>query len=165
MKQSLKKKFSWFNTIYDVGIIIKGLDGLAELVAGVALLISPRLVHVVLAGIAGNTMNGHHSHTVRLVGEYVGRLDAQLAASGLAFLIIFLISHGIVKIVLVGCLLKKIVKVYPYALAVLGAFLMYQVYVFIREPSIGMALFSILDAVIIGLVWREYKMLLAEKVV
>jgi len=165
MKQSLKKKFSWFNTIYDVGIIIKGLDGLAELVAGISLLISPGLVHTVLSGVAGNAMNGHHGHTFRLVGEYVGRLDTQLAASGLVFLIIFLISHGVVKVVLVGCLLKKIIRAYPYALVVLGAFLVYQVYVFIREPSIGMALFSILDAAIIGLVWREYKMLLAEKVI
>jgi len=153
-----------FNIIYDIGIIIKGLDGLAELAAGVALLVAPGLVHTLLSGIVGHTIN-HHSHTFRLVGEYVGRLDAQLAASGLTFLIIFLVSHGLVKVVLVGCLLKKIVKAYPYALAVLGAFLVYQVYVFIREPSISMALFSILDGVIIWLVWREYRMLLAEKMV
>ncbi len=152
-----------FNIIYDIGIIIKGIDGLAELIAGLALLISPNLVHMLLSGVVGHTI--HHGHTFRLIGEYVGRLDAQLAASGLTFLILFLISHGVVKVVLVGCLLKKIVKAYPYALAVLGAFLIYQVYVLIREPGIGMALFSILDAVIIWLVWREYKMLLAEKVI
>jgi uncharacterized membrane protein len=55
--------------------------------------------------------------------------------------------------------------VYPAALAILSAFLVYQLYVFIRDPGPGMALFCILDIAIIWLVWREYRVLLQEKVV
>jgi uncharacterized membrane protein len=152
------KASSIFNLIYDTGIIIKGVDGLIELVTGLLLLISPGLVHTVLSAVAGKAATGHNQ-LYHFIGDYVARLDKELAASGLTFLIIFLITHGVVKLVLVYCLLKKIVKVYPAALAILGLFLVYQLYVFIQTPTVGMALFCLLDAAIIVLVWREYKML------
>jgi len=155
---------SLFNSVYDVGILLKGIDGFIEFLTGVLLLIAPGLVHKLLTDVAGKAAVTHHQ-TFRLIGDYVARLDKELAASGLAFLIIFLLTHGVVKLVLVYCLLKKIVKVYPFALIILGLFLIYQVYAFIQTPSVGLALFSLLDAVIIGLVWREYKILLFEKVV
>lgn len=158
------KASSAFNFIYDTGIIIKGIDGLVELITGVLLLVAPNLIHAILTATAGRAATAHN-HFYHFIGDYIARLDKELAASGVAFLVIFLITHGVVKLVLVYCLLKKIVKVYPAALAVLGAFLVYQVYVFIQTPTIGMAAFCLLDAGIILLVWREYKMLLPEKVI
>jgi uncharacterized membrane protein len=154
-----------FNTIYDLGIIVKGIDGFLELVAGALLWISPSLVHSLLVGIQSELAETPTHHVRQYIAQYVGHLDTQLATAGMTFLIIFLISHGVVKLALVYALLKKIVQAYPVALVILGLFLVYQVYAFIREPSIGMALFCILDAVIIGLVWREYKLLLSENMV
>jgi uncharacterized membrane protein len=153
-----------FNAVYDIGIIVKGFDGIVEFIAGLALLVSPGLVHSLLMAIGAEASEGH-GRMHHFVAQYVARLDDQLAASGLVFLVIFLLSHGLVKIVLVVCLLKKIVRVYPGALAILSAFLIYQLYVFLRDPGIGMALFCILDVAIIWLVWREYRVLLQEKVV
>lgn len=161
LSESVRFK-SWFERIYKIGVAVKGFDGLVELVVGVALLISPSLVHMVLKTIAGE-LGEHHSHTIRFITDYVARLDGELARSGLAFLIFFLILHGIVKLTLVYCLLKEIVRAYPYALAILGLFLVYQLYVFIVTPTIGMALFTILDAIIIWLVWHEYRELLGKK--
>lgn len=158
MDKQHDKTASAFNLIYDTGIIIKGIDGLIELVTGVLLLISPGLVHMVLMAVAGRAATAHN-HLYHFIGDYVARLDKELAASGLVFLIIFLITHGVVKLVLVYCLLKKIVKVYPAALVILGLFLIYQLYVFIQTPTVGMGLFCVLDAAIVILVWREYKML------
>jgi uncharacterized membrane protein len=155
---------SLLDKLFILGIVVKGLDGLAELAAGLALLVSPTLVHEVLSGIVGKT-SGSHGHTMLFISQYIARLDKDLAASGLTFLIIFLLSHGVIKIILVYCLLKKITRAYPAAVAVLGVFLIYQVYVFILSPTIGMAFLCLLDAAIIGLVWREYRVLLSEKVI
>lgn len=154
-----------FNAIYDFGIIVKGIDGFIELAAGVLLWVSPSLAHSLLMGVHNELLEGSAHHVQQYVAQYIGRLDAQLAAAGLIFLIIFLISHGVIKLALVYALLKKIVQAYPVALVILGLFLVYQIYVFVREPTIGMALFSVLDAIIIGLVWREYKLLLSENMV
>ena len=165
MDKARQKAKDLFNTIYDLGIIIKGIDGFLELAAGVLLWISPSLVHSILIGIHNELTENPAHHVRQYVAQYVGHLDTQLAAAGMVFLIVFLISHGVIKLVLVYALLKKIVQAYPIALVVLGLFLVYQVYVFVREPTIGMAVFSILDAAIIGLVWREYKLLLSENMV
>lgn len=162
MKKTPLRLQPWFEAVYKVGVGIKGFDGLVELVTGVALLISPQLVHTLLGGLA-KELGEHHTHAFQFIAEYVARVDSELARSGLAFLIIFLITHGLVKLGLVYCLLREIVRAYPVALAILGAFLVYQVYVFVINPTIGMAIFSVLDAVIVWLVWGEYRDLKAKK--
>jgi len=149
-------KLPWFERIYKLGIVIKGLDGLVEFVAGVAVLISPPLVHRLLSMLIAE-LGEHNSRPFQFLANNVGRVDADLLKSGLIFLTIFLIVHGIVKLALVYCLLRRIVRAYPVALLILVIFLLYQVYVLIVHPTIAMALFSLLDAVIIWLVWEEYQ--------
>ena len=153
----------WFTTIYRIGVAIKGIDGLLELVAGLFLLFSPHLLHQFLQGIVGKA-ELHHTHTTHLVATYIAHIDADLARSGLTFLIIFLIGHGIVKLALVYCLLRRILWAYPYALGVLGFFLLYQLYALIINPlSVGMWIFTALDIAIIYLVWGEWKDLKEKK--
>lgn len=152
----------WFDMAYKIGVGLKGLDGLFELIVGIALLISPSIIHTVLTAIVGHA-HKHHGHAYHFIGEYVARLDQDLAKSGLVFLIIFLIGHGIIKLVLVYCLFRKITKVYPYALFVLVLFFMYQVYVLVQDPlSLALWFFTILDIVIIWLVYGEWKDLQEE---
>lgn len=164
MKEARKKlrEQPWFETVYKIGVGIKGFDGLVEFLTGVALLIAPSLVHTVLSAVAVEVgeRQGSVSH---FIVDYIARVDSDLSKSGLGFLVLFLITHGLVKLALVYCLLKEIVKAYPIALAILVLFLVYQAYVFIVEPSIGMGLFTFLDIVIIWLVWGEYQDLRSKK--
>ena len=147
----------WFEAVYKVGVGIKGLDGFLELAAGLLLLISPHTLHVLLGAIV-NEAGHHHGHVTHFVATSIAHLDDDLARSGLTFLIIFLIGHGIVKLALVYCLLRRILWAYPYGLGVLSLFLVYQLYALARDPSsVGMWLFTILDIVIIWLVWGEWK--------
>ena len=165
MEKIRHKAGNLFNTVYDIGIIIKGIDGFIELMAGLVLLVAPSVAHTILMFIHNEFAEGPTHHLRQYIAQYVAHVDTNLAKAGMMFLIIFLISHGVVKLALVYALLKKIVQAYPIALVVLGLFLVYQIYAFIREPGIGMGLFIILDAAIIGLVWREYKLLLSENMV
>jgi uncharacterized membrane protein len=154
----------WFERVYKIGIGVKGFDGLVELVVGVLLLISPSLVHVILSGAAQEA--GEHGGSVyHFIADYVARIDTDLSRSGLSFLILFLIIHGLVKLTLVYCLLREIIWAYPYALAILVLFLIYQVYVLIVSPGIGMVLFTLLDVLIIWLVWGEYQDLREKNVI
>ncbi|HAM27978.1 MAG TPA: hypothetical protein DCP11_15115 [Microbacteriaceae bacterium] len=146
----------FIDVAYTIGVVVKGIDGAIEFLVGVLLLVAPGLVHVVLAAAASEAREGSSAANA-FIADYVARLDSQLARSGLAFLITFLIIHGVVKLVLVYCLLRKFHRVYPIALAVLIVFLAYQVYAFVTAPSIGMAVFTLLDALIIFFVYREYR--------
>ena len=98
-----------------------------------------------------------------------GRLPADLIARHLlrvsgnlhqtqVFGAIYLISHGLIKIVLVGALLKKQRWAYPATLLFLGAFVIYQVYRMFYAPSVGLALLTVFDLFIMWLVWREYQL-------
>lgn len=147
---------------YFVGITIKGIDGLIELSTGLILLFVPSVAHTALRHIA-HASQYHHGLVAQWLTRYVEQLDADLAKSGLAIVIAFLLIHGIVKLVLVYCLFKEILWAYPYALVILGAFLVYQAYILVRNPTIGIAFLVVLDAIIIGLVWREYKVLQSQK--
>lgn len=157
------RKQPWFEAVYKIGVGIKGLDGFFELAAGILLLVSPHTLHILLGAIVTEAGH-HHGHVTHFVATSIAHLDDDLARSGLTFLIVFLIGHGIVKLTLVYCLFRKILGAYPYAIAVLGLFLLYQLYALVRDPlSIGMWLFTILDIAIIWLVWGEWKDLKEEK--
>jgi uncharacterized membrane protein len=77
-------------------------------------------------------------------------------------LISFLIAHGTVKVVLAYCLFREFAWVYPYAVVVLGVFVAYEAYTVIRNPSIAVGLFMLLDLLILWLVWREWRQLRSE---
>lgn len=143
----------WF---YDIGIAIKGFDGTVELIAGILLWVAPGLLHRTLQALLGEAREGN-SRMMQFVADNIGRIDADLAKSGLVIVIFFLIMHGVVKVGLVICLFKKWHWAYPWAIGVLGAFLVYQVYVFVKHPTFAMAVFSLLDAVIVWLVYKEYR--------
>lgn len=147
---------------YRIGVVLKGLDGLAEFVAGLLLWLTPDLLEKVLRPLTG-TVDG--DHPVRnLIAHWAGKLDHDLSNGPHTFIVLFLLTHGIIKLVLVYCLLREYVRVYPYAISVLVLFAVYQVYVLITGPSVGMALLTLLDIAIIWLVWREWRQLKRRRV-
>jgi uncharacterized membrane protein len=142
--------------LYFVGVVIKGIDGLLELLVGVVLVFAPSLPHTVLEKVAGKVV--HHFDSVGpFVSGYLENLDADLAQSGSWFLIAYLTAHGAIKVGLVYCLLRRLHHIYPVALAVLLVFLGYQIFLLAVNPTVGLALISLLDAAIIYLVYREYR--------
>lgn len=142
--------------VFAVGVVIKGIDGAVELIAGLALLLAPSAIDAALNWIAGRAQ-AENSGADAFVATVIAHAHAQLAAGGTGFLIAFLISHGVIKLALVYALLRRILKAYPWAIGILIAFLAYQLVVLAMAPSWAQVLFSVLDAVIIVLVWREYR--------
>lgn len=161
MKKFPKKQRTLLDWVYDIGIAIKGVDGAVELVAGILLWVAPGLLHALLQLLLGEAQE-RHTQVARFVAENIARVDTDLTKSGLVVVILFLLLHGIVKLALVVALFRQWRLAYPWALAVLGAFLVYQVVVFVKHPTLAMAAFSLLDAVIIWLVYKEYAKLSRE---
>lgn len=140
--------------LYRFGLIIKGLDGLVELIGGLVLWLVPGWPLWLLTQLERTESD---DRTVRLLfAQWAGRLDAGLAAGPQLPIVLFLLSHGIVKIVLVYCLLKEYHWVYPYALGLLGLSALYQLFVLLQTRGLGLALLTAVDLVIVWLVWREW---------
>ncbi|MGH3794185.1 MAG: DUF2127 domain-containing protein [Pseudonocardiaceae bacterium] len=148
--------------MFRVAIAIKGLDGGLQLIAGLVLIFVPSAVIIQLA---------HVVITRDLVGVPSGRLAEHLqgAANNFAkgstrvFAIAYLLLHGVIKLGLVVALWRKVVPVYPVAVVVLAAFVVYELVRAVHTHSIALPLFAALDVVIIVLVVEEYLQLRRDR--
>jgi uncharacterized membrane protein len=151
----VRRRLSRFDIVYRLGLALKGVDGTLEVLAGLALWLLPDALHRLIAPLAVTEAGPHPVRN--LVAYWFGRADHELVAGHHLFAIVFLLLHGVVKLVLVYCLLRGFHWIYPWALAALGAFALYQAWVLVTTPTVGMALLTALDLVIIWLVWREWR--------
>ncbi|HKK27424.1 MAG TPA: DUF2127 domain-containing protein [Gemmatimonadota bacterium] len=143
--------------LFRIGTWLKGLDGLLELAGGTALLVLSR----------GQILRAAVFVTRRELSEDPGDPVANAilaAARHLAvdvrhFAAAYLLVHGAVKLVLVAGLLAERRRAFPVALAVLGAFVAYQVYRTFASGSLVLAGLTLVDIGIIALVAREWRVL------
>jgi len=138
-----------------LSVWIKGVAGLLETIGGLFLLCIPhtKLKALVLFLTAPELAEDPTDHIATLLQRLVQELgaDTKLFASG------YLIVHGIIKVVLVVGLLRRRLWSYPVSLWFLAAFIAYQVYRFYFTRSFWMIALTIVDLIVVFLIWREYQ--------
>ncbi len=128
---------------FEIGVILKGLNGLIELVAGTLMLVfSPSTIRDFIINLS------HRPEFARQLSSH----DERFAA-------IYLLSHGIVKAVLVYGLLKEEMWAFPWAIAIFAAFGVYQIVHYFVQPSIWMIILTVLDVFVILLTIAEWRRL------
>jgi len=141
---------------FKIGLVLKGLDGILEVIGGVTLLfLSPQAIqHLVRVLTAHELSEDPHD----LIARYLLHTTAHLHHGTTLFGAIYLLSHGIAKIVLVALVLKDKLWAYPWLIGLLLAFIAYQLYeITAVHFSIGLTLLTIFDAILVWLTWREYR--------
>lgn len=148
------KPKNWLDRAFEIGIIGKGLNGAAELIGGTLLLFStPDKIHRLLAAL---TLEELSEDPHDFVATHLLRTGTGLTGKALLFGAIYLLTHGIVKVVLVTALLLNKLWAYPWMIMVLIIFISYQLYRIALQPTAGMVALTIVDFVILVLTWREY---------
>ena len=141
--------------LYRIGIWIKGIDGVLEVAGGLFLLFvsQPKLGQLVTFLTQRELSEDPRDWIAIHLRDAVGQLspDTQLFAG------IYLLGHGVVKGFLMVGLLRNLRWSYRPAIAFLLLFIGYQVYRMSLHFSLALLLVSVLDAVIVLLVWREYR--------
>jgi uncharacterized membrane protein len=139
---------------FDITLTLKGIDGLLELLGGVLLLvISPATINRFAEWLTQHEL-AQDPHD--LIAHHLLKLTGNLHNTQ-TFGAIYLLTHGLVKIVIVVGLLRREHWAYYVAFVFLGGFVIYQVYRMTYDPSVGLALLTIFDLFIIWLTWREYR--------
>ncbi|HET7247173.1 MAG TPA: DUF2127 domain-containing protein [Streptosporangiaceae bacterium] len=144
------------DTTFKVGLVLKGLDGILEVAGGILLLfLSPQAIqHLARALTAHELSEDPHD----LIARYLLHSTAHLSHGTTLFGAIYLLSHGIAKIVLVALVLKDKLWAYPWLIGLLLAFMGYQLYrITAVHFSIGLTLLTVFDAFLVWLTWREYR--------
>ena len=145
------------HTIYEVfvgAIVIKGLNAILEIVLGLLLLFTDVVNNVVLALVQKELIEDPNS----FVATYIQSLFSATPQVQ-SFGALYLLSHGVVKIFLMIGLLRNKAWAYPSTIAVLALFITYQMVRYLNTHSILLIFLSVFDALVVWLVWHEYKRL------
>ena len=145
---------NWLDRLFVVGIIGKGLNGTAELLGGLLLLfLTPgQIQHVAVSWTRGELSEDPHD----FIATHLLHTANGLTGSAVLFGAIYLLAHGLVKVVLVVALLLNKLWAYPWMIVVLLLFIGYQLYRIVLNPTAGLIALTVFDVVVVALTWREY---------
>jgi uncharacterized membrane protein len=149
--------------IFEIGIILKGLDGVLETLGGLLLFaVTPTTIDRLVARLTQHELSEDPND---FIARHLLRYAHNLTGSAVAFAAVYLLIHGIIKIVLVVALLRNQAWAYPWMIGFLLVFIGYQLYRLALSPTFGLTALTIFDALIVWLTWREWRRQTADRAV
>ncbi len=146
---------------FELAILLKGLHAALEVVGGVLLVfLRPDTLSRWVRLLTQNELIEDPNDPI---ANMVVRAGAHYTVTSQHFGIFYLLSHGLVKIVLVLLLWRSKLWAYPLAVVVLAVFVGYQILRWTSTHSWFLIALSALDAVIVWLTLSEYQRLKAER--
>jgi len=129
-----------------IGVWLKGLSGIAEMLAGVLLwFLNPKILHEVA------------EHPQNIIVQFIHHVAAHWSLSTQHFGAIYLLIDGCINVGLVIGLLRRIWWTYPLAATVLSLFALYQLHRVQRTHSGALLGLSLVDVLIVLLILQEYR--------
>ncbi len=145
---------------FEIGIFLKGLDGVLEAAGGILLsFLTPQQIGQAVSLLTQHELSRDPND---FIANHLNLAAQGFSASARAFAALFLLSHGLVKTGLVWALWRSQLWAYPTAVVLFSAFGAYQIYRFTLSGSALMAVLTVLDALVIWLTWEEYDRLRRE---
>jgi len=141
--------------IFEIGIILKGLDGILETIGGLLLVaVTPATINTLVSRVTQHELSEDPNDFIanHLLGYAHG-----LTGTAVTFAALYLLVHGIVKIVLVAALLRNQIWAYPWMIGFLLIFIFYQLYRLVLSITFGLSALTIFDPVMVWLTWREWR--------
>jgi uncharacterized membrane protein len=143
--------------VFVVSVAAKGIHALIEIAGGLAL-------YLISTATIVRTINGwSYDELIEDKHDWVANhlLDfaRHFSVAEHHFYAFYLLSHGLIKSVLVIGLLRERLWAYPASFAVFGGFIAYQLYRYSFTHDLGLIGLSVFDAFVIYLAVHEYRLL------
>jgi uncharacterized membrane protein len=146
---------------FRITVALKGLDGLLEVVAGIALLfVSPSDINRIIQRLTAHELAQDPSD---FVARHLLHSAGQLSRGATLYAAVYLLAHGVSKVVLVVLVLRNKLWAYPWMIALLLSFIVYQLYQLTSGLSVWLIVLTVFDAFVVWLTWREYRSKRHEK--
>lgn len=155
MKRNKANKQGVIDLSFDIVLLLKSLFALGEVLGGIFLFfITPER----MSGIVGWFTRGELkedpsdfiAHLLLNLGQHFTVSTQYLAA-------VYLLVHGLIKLVTLVLLWKKILWAYPLLILVFLCFIVYQLTDYLQYHSNFMLFVSVFDVLLILLTYLEYK--------
>ena len=137
------------------GIGLKGLHALLESALGITLFVIPPGAINTAVWRIGRLDLSRNPHDV--IGAHLRHFGEGFTGSGRHFAAVYLLSHGLLKLIVVIELLKNRLWAYPLMMVMLAVFIGYQSYRYSLTHSTVMMLLTIFDLAVGVLTWMEYR--------
>jgi len=139
---------------FEVGILLKAIDGTIEIIAGLLLyFVSVDTINRIANYLTQEELSQDpHDY----IANHILQAAHHVSHGSLIFGSVYLLAHGLVKVVLVVEILRNRLWAYPGLIIVTGAFMLYQIYQFGYSHSIVLLLLTLFDAVVVWLTVLEY---------
>ena len=140
---------------FRISIGLKGLDGVLEIIGGLVLFfVAPATLQAWARSLTAHEL-AEDPHD--FVATHLLHSASQLSRGTTLFGALYLLSHGIAKVVLVVALLRNQLWAYPWMIALLGVFIVYQIYRLSYRFTVGLTLLTLFDLFVVSLTVLEYK--------
>ena len=149
----LRIKEKSIREIFFISLVLKGLDSLLEILGGVLFLFTGTVTTLLTFLIQKELIEDPTDFVANQIQHSLPYFSGHAQSFG-AF---YLLSHGIVKIILVVSILRGKFWAYPAMIVVLFLFIIYQLYRFSYTHSSFLLLLTLFDLLIIVLTWHEYR--------
>jgi uncharacterized membrane protein len=142
--------------VFEASVLLKAAHAVVECVGGVALyLISTAEI---TALVRWATQDELIEDPADFLANHLRQAAENFSVGSKSFYAFYLLSHGIIKLALAVGLLRGKLWSYPASLAVFGLFIVYQLYRYSYTHALGLLALTVLDIVVIALVWHEYQL-------
>jgi uncharacterized membrane protein len=156
---SAARRETRIHRVFEIGLVLKGIHSVLELIGGILLLTVSRrhMLHIANVLTQEDLLRDRNDR----IADYVVKVAHDLSTSAKTFAAIYLLSHGLIKLVLIIEILRKRYWAYPAFILALAALITYQSYKLLHGLSIGLAVLTVMDAVVLVLTWHEYRVVRA----
>jgi uncharacterized membrane protein len=141
---------------FQIGILVKGIDGLVETIGGFLFLFVSQ--GTMTEFVFWLTRSELFEDPDDWLANSLRHAFNQLSTDSKVFVAAFLLGHGVIKLLLVAGIWWGRRWVFPVAWMGLMAFIGYQTYRLSHHFSLALCVFTLMDAVIVALIWREYRL-------
>lgn len=137
-------------------MLLKAADGVLEIIGGTVLLIvTPSTIDRIARQLTAHELSQDPHDRI---AQFILHTTGHLSSGATLFAAVYLLSHGVAKVVLVVLVMRDKLWAYPWLIALLGAFIAYQLYVLIFVAfSWSLTALTAFDVVLVWLTWREYQ--------
>ena len=143
--------------IFEVSVTLKGLHALIEVIGGLALYLTSTetIIRWIDRLSQGELTEAPHDWIAR----HVVNFGEHFSVAQHDFYAFYLLSHGLIKGVLVVGLLRQKLWAYPASFVLFGGFIAYQLYRYSYTHDVALIALSIFDLFVIYLAVHEYRLL------
>lgn len=140
---------------FEISLGIKALLAIPETIAGLILFfVGPDTIVDFLANFSQERLSsGAHDYIFNTLLGW----SEQFSLSAQMFISFYLLSHGIIKLFVIGSLWKEKRWAFPVGITFFFLFIAYQMYEYFFNHSLWLIILSVFDIVVIYLTWNEYQ--------